>query len=135
MKTIHKSAAIIIRNGLLLMVRKRGTNVFISPGGKPEGGESHYDCLKREIAEELSVEISNIRPFGTFTGISQFEHRQIVLETSWVDILGTPNPGQEIEAIAWIDSNYERYGMQIGTIFKDHVIPSLVRQGLLYDSQ
>ncbi len=43
--------------------RQKGLYEF--PGGKPEVGESLKDALKREIKEELSVDISNIIPRET----------------------------------------------------------------------
>jgi len=56
---MEKCAAIIIREKTLLVVRKRFTNIFISPGGKIEPGETQIQCLRREVAEEIGVE--NIR--------------------------------------------------------------------------
>ena len=44
--------------GRLLLVRKRGTTVFMQPGGKPEPGEAAHDALVRELAEELSVTVA-----------------------------------------------------------------------------
>ena len=104
-----------------------------NPDRKPNPGESHEDCLRRELNEELSLDISEIRHFGTFVGTSQFENQQIIIETSIVQTVGTPRPGNEIEAIAWIDQHYNRHGLQIGSIFREHVVPALVKDGLLYE--
>ncbi|WP_236942736.1 hypothetical protein [Ewingella americana] len=40
MKTIVKCSAVIIRDRALLLTRKRGTDIFISPGGKPLTGKT-----------------------------------------------------------------------------------------------
>ena len=44
-------------DGRILMVRKRGSNIFMQPGGKPEAGEDPVSALVRELAEELQVEV------------------------------------------------------------------------------
>lgn len=56
--TIHVVAAFTTDpDGRILMVRKRGSQVFMQPGGKPEPGEEPVEALVRELAEELLVEV------------------------------------------------------------------------------
>lgn len=43
--------------GSLLAVRKRGTDSFMHPGGKPEAGETPAHCAVREVEEELGLEL------------------------------------------------------------------------------
>lgn len=58
MHEIHVSAVLLQRaDGAVLLVRKRGTHVFMNPGGKPLPGESPLDCAVREVAEELDLEL------------------------------------------------------------------------------
>ncbi len=68
MKEVHVTAAVIVKDGKILCVQ-RGENKlsYISkkwefPGGKVEVGEALEDTIKREIAEELHLQIS-IREF------------------------------------------------------------------------
>ena len=60
MKTIEVAAA-IIRDGDKIFATQRGYGDFKGgwefPGGKLEAGERPQEALKREIREELSVEI------------------------------------------------------------------------------
>lgn len=73
MKTIEVVAAIIIENDEILCVQ-RGENKYpyISkkyefPGGKIEEGETKEDALKREIHEELKMEIYDLKEFITIS--------------------------------------------------------------------
>lgn len=52
-------SAVTLRDadGRVLTVRKRGTRLFMQPGGKPEGGESAAECAVREVREELGLEL------------------------------------------------------------------------------
>jgi len=71
MKTIRVVAAIASRKGRLLCVhRPRNAKEYISmkwefPGGKIEPGENREQALRREILEELDVEIENLEYFMT----------------------------------------------------------------------
>lgn len=53
-------SAVTLRDaeGRILTVRKRGTRVFIQPGGKPEAGEGPAACALREVGEELGLELA-----------------------------------------------------------------------------
>lgn len=61
MKTINVVAAVIFKNGKVFATQ-RGYGEFKDgwefPGGKVEEGESPEDALRREIREELEVEIN-----------------------------------------------------------------------------
>ena len=67
------SAAIIVENKKILCVqRNKGKYDYISykyefPGGKLEDGENEEDALKREISEELNLEIDVAEKFLVVT--------------------------------------------------------------------
>jgi 8-oxo-dGTP diphosphatase len=70
-KQIEVSAALIFRNGKLL-ITQRHPNVHLGglwefPGGKREANETFEQCLVREIHEELGVEISVSKLFQEIT--------------------------------------------------------------------
>lgn len=134
MKTIKKYAAVICRAGQILLVRKKGTAMFISPGGKPEAGETKEECLERELNEELDVSLVSAEYFGTFTRKSAFEETLVEIDVDIVKIFGQPKPRSEIEEIAWIDGEHLANGMAVGSIFAIDVIPSLIRGGVVRQS-
>ena len=61
-KSIEVSAALIFRNGKLLITKRPAAahlgGLWEFPGGKREPGESFQQCLARELREELGVAIS-----------------------------------------------------------------------------
>ncbi|SEG11708.1 8-oxo-dGTP diphosphatase [Caloramator fervidus] len=59
-------AAIIIRDGKVLIARRKDGNIkgkWEFPGGKLEKNETYEECLLREIYEELKMEVKIIMPF------------------------------------------------------------------------
>ena len=60
-KLINVVAGLIYRNGRLLVCQRRADGAFPLkwefPGGKVEKGESDIDALRRELREELTIEM------------------------------------------------------------------------------
>ncbi len=61
MRKIEVCAAVVRQNGKLLLCRRPEGGAMAGfwefPGGKRHDGESYAECLRREIIEELGVEI------------------------------------------------------------------------------
>ena len=80
------TAAIIIKDGLFFIAKRKKSdklaNKWEFPGGKIENGETAEECLKREIEEELRI---NVR-IGDFFGESFYQYPQgaIQLLAYWV---------------------------------------------------
>lgn len=64
------TAAVIQRDGMVLIARRPSNGLLGGlwefPGGKVENGESLPDCLRREVREELGVEVSVGASFGVY---------------------------------------------------------------------
>ena len=60
----HAAVAILRENGRVLACqRKKNSRYELKwefPGGKVESGESVQDCVKRELREELSIDVNTI---------------------------------------------------------------------------
>jgi mutator protein MutT len=101
-KPVYDVAAAIIRDsGNVLLTRrpegKHLADTWEFPGGKREAGESWRECLKREIMEELGIEIS-VRPVWRVKHF-EYDDRIVSLRFYRCSLLkGTPQSreGQEI---------------------------------------
>lgn len=134
MKKIDKIGGIILRGKELLVVKKRtkdNREEYIIPGGKREGNETDFETLKRELEEEIQVELLETQPFGGFDDIAIFENIPIHIEVYFANIKGEPTCDSEIKELVWIDRNYSENGIKLGSVLAKFVIPKLVEMGLM----
>lgn len=68
---VRPSVVIMNTYGEILLVQYRDKTWGI-PGGLMELGESAEDCAKREIREELGLELKSLNLFGVFSGKELF---------------------------------------------------------------
>lgn len=105
--TIRIAAALLIgSNGHTLLVRKRGTQAFMQPGGKIDAGEQPAEALARELFEELNLRIdpSDATYLGDFSAPAANEPGFTVhAELFQVHIDVPVTPAAEIEEVRWID--------------------------------
>jgi A/G-specific adenine glycosylase len=108
------AAAIIQRNGRTLIAQRpdRGLlgGMWEFPGGKTKPGETLASCLKREICEELNIDIEIGKPFGVYE--HAYTHFKITLHAFCCTLpQGEPNP-QEHNDLRWVTpSEMEDYPM------------------------
>jgi len=99
------AAAIILDgDGRMLLVRKRGTQVFMQPGGKLEPGESAAECLARELAEELglAVDAASLDWVGRFEAPAANEPgHHVDCDVFRVVGISTVSAAAEIEEARW----------------------------------
>ncbi len=102
---IRVAAAVVLdADGRMLVVRKRGTAMFMQPGGKPMPGESAVEAIQREIAEELGVAASSVQSLGRHVADAANEPGHTVeADVFLVTLAGEPRAAAEIDEIAWID--------------------------------
>lgn len=130
--TIRIAAALLIGKDVqTLLVRKRGTQAFMQPGGKIDAGEQPAQALARELHEELNLHIdpSTAVYLGTFSAPAANEPGftvQAQLFQVNIDIAVTP--AAEIEEVRWIDPSGDG-GLQLAPLTRDLILP-FYRQSL-----
>jgi len=105
---VIRIVAALIRNdaGEVLLVRKRGTTVFMQPGGKYEPGESAPQALVRELNEELGIVASpdELVHLGYFEADAANEAGHTVEAEVYSLAISAPvAPLAEIEELIWLD--------------------------------
>ncbi|WP_288801866.1 NUDIX domain-containing protein [uncultured Corynebacterium sp.] len=114
-RVIEVSAVVFFdADGRMLTVRKRGTELFMHPGGKPEPGESAVDAAVREVAEELGVRVqpAELTFLGTFISDAANESDALVKAHLFEYRPGDPaenaavlisQPAAEIAELRWLN--------------------------------
>ena len=98
------TAAVVERDGHFLVTRRlRGAHLegcWEFPGGKCEPGESHAECLAREIDEELGAGVRVGRE--VFSVEHAYPERTVELHFFACELVGEPRAllGQEMEWVA-----------------------------------
>ena len=109
---IDKLALILVRGRQQLVAKSRGKNVYFTPGGKREPGESDAQALCRECKEELTVDLvqDTIRPYGVFEAqaFGKTEGTMVRMTCYTADFAGDLNASEEVEELAWIDSTFDK---------------------------
>jgi 8-oxo-dGTP pyrophosphatase MutT (NUDIX family) len=129
---IRTVAAVIADDrGHVLLVRKRGSDTFIQPGGKREPGEDSLETLARELREEIGVAIDagSARRLGEFEDEAVHEAgRRVRAEAFLVAIDRAPFPAAEIEELAWIDPR-DPGSTKVAPLSRRHILPAFLRHG------
>jgi 8-oxo-dGTP pyrophosphatase MutT (NUDIX family) len=127
---IRIAAAVIVdREGRILLVRKRGTEAFMQPGGKIGSGEEPAAALARELREELGCgALSNPRALGRFIAAAAHEPGcTIEAELFAIDVDEPIVPAAEIEEAIWYDRAAQP-DLPLAPLTRDYVLP-LVEAG------
>jgi 8-oxo-dGTP pyrophosphatase MutT (NUDIX family) len=93
-----------VRDGAVLTVRKRGTSRFMLVGGKPEPGESPEQAARREVWEEVGLEVGELTAIGEYVGAAANEPGHQIRSTTFrahVPPGGEPEARAEIAEVRW----------------------------------
>lgn len=101
---IEKIGLAVVEDGRLLVLRKRGGDLFILPGGKPEDSETDLAALAREINEELGCTVDSVNLEGVFADVAAgLANAAVVVRLYSGKLVGEPSPRSEIEEQEWLD--------------------------------
>lgn len=125
-RTIRIAAALIDDDrGRLLLVRKAGTRWFMQAGGKIEGEESARSTLRRELREEigLDLDVESVRYLGRFSAPAANEPQSTVqAELFHVRTSHVPAARSEIAEALWVEHAQAEL-MPLAPLTRDHVLP------------
>ena len=107
------AAAILQREGRILLTRRNldahQGGLWEFPGGKQEVGETLEQCLRRELKEEIDIEVGTVKPFSVLR--YRYPEKEVELHFFTCSIFqGDPKPLGSLE-MAWVPkgelSSYE----------------------------
>lgn len=123
--SIRIAAGLIVDHaGRVLLVRKRGTTIFMQAGGKIEPNESAYQALIRELDEELGFAAEPHAPeyLGAFTAVAANEEKCLVkADVFYIRADLDVSPAAEIEEVVWIAPG--DVSLPLAPLTRDHLLP------------
>lgn len=110
----------------LLTVRKKNSQRFQLPGGKPDAGESPLETAIREVREETGIELpaAGLRSLGSWLGEAANDdadqvHAELYLASgSWM-----PVAQAEIAELRWIPLTAD--GAELAPLLRQFLLPML----------
>jgi 8-oxo-dGTP diphosphatase len=93
-----------VEAGRLLVVRSRNKKAFYLPGGKIEAGESPEAALRREVGEELGIELARPVVLKRYVAPAYGEGEGAMVDMTCftASLLGTPQPAGEIAELTYV---------------------------------
>ncbi|MEN3157609.1 8-oxo-dGTP diphosphatase MutT [Alkalimonas sp. NCh-2] len=100
---LHVAVGVITRQGRVLLSHRASHqhqgDKWEFPGGKLEPGESTLAALKRELFEELSIELHQAKPLMEVH--HQYPERDVLLDIWLVESFSGEPKGMEGQQVAW----------------------------------
>ncbi len=124
---IRCRAVIVCGDKILAVKHFEGATYYALPGGRMEKGESPLECMKREVKEELNVEIQNpeLKYIYQWKGEGDEENLEFVfivkdeLKESDIDVRSGSHAFEIFEA-RWVGRNEEaNYTLYPNAVIKD----------------
>ena len=101
---------IVQKNGKILLIKRQGSHgaeTWAPPGGHIDFGETIENCAKREVKEEMDIEIKNLKVVGFTNDLFKKDKKHYI--TIWVfsDWKSGKEKmdGREMSEFGWFDWN------------------------------
>jgi 8-oxo-dGTP diphosphatase len=132
-REIVKIGLAVTEANRLLLVRKKGGQSYILPGGKPEQGENDSQALLRELEEELgcTLDAESLVYLGAFSDVAaDLKDTVVVVRLYEARLVGNPAPQSEIECLAWFKPDTDK-NVTLAPSIQNQIIPFLLSTGKL----
>jgi DNA polymerase-3 subunit epsilon len=119
------AAVVTDPGGRSLLVRKRGSGIFMQPGGKIESGESALSALTRELREELGIEVDpgETEYIGSYRAVAANEENTVVrAEVFFLTTAEQPIAGSEIDELLWVE-RLDDISVEVAPLSRDSLLP------------
>jgi 8-oxo-dGTP pyrophosphatase MutT (NUDIX family) len=132
-RIIVSAVCVFSPDGHLLTVRKKGTERFMHPGGKPEPGENAAETASRELAEEVGLAVpARELEFVGFWVARAANEAGTEIEATVFRAPGFHDPAEihpsgEIAELRWLDVVGELPD-DLAPLLTEHVLPALAEQ-------
>ena len=119
-----------VEAGRLLVVRARNKKAFYLPGGKIEPGESPADALRREVREELGIELERPVVLKRYVAPAYGEGEGAMVDMTCftAQLQGTPQPTSEIAELTYVTRDEYRSHVETAPAIHE-VLADLVATG------
>jgi 8-oxo-dGTP diphosphatase len=102
---IHVAVGIVLNVAGEILVAERASHkhqggMWEFPGGKVEPGETTYDALQRELAEEINIQVTKATEWMKFP--YEYADKKLLLDTWIVTAFEGEAHGREGQAIRWV---------------------------------
>jgi len=105
MKTIEVAAGLVFHAGRLLITQRHADDhlggLWEFPGGKREPGETFEECLRRELREELGIEVAVHELIETIT--HEYPERTVELRFFRCQLVSGEPQTLDCAAFRWVE--------------------------------
>jgi 8-oxo-dGTP pyrophosphatase MutT (NUDIX family) len=128
----ERISAVIVKEKRILLVTGFDEKRYWTPGGKLEPGESHEQTLKRELKEELGVELTDVRPYFSYEGFTTRLNEPQKVHCYLVEFKGDIRPSSEITSFGWFSrADFDSKRVRMFDEAEKNFIPRVIKDGIL----
>ncbi len=129
---LKRVSAIVIKDKKILLVTGYDESFYWTPGGKTEKEEVPKEALKREVREELNLNIRSIRKYMKYIEENITTKEPMEVYCYLIEINGELKPKKEITKFIWAKKeDILSKKIVLTKEVTDNLIPKLIKDRLI----